>query len=512
MSTAQIELPSAERGAAAVRHIRGSSLLLSGRGISLAAKFVSQLLVVRYLSTGDYGAWAYALSMVALLRGISALSLDRAVARFASIYHQRGEFERFFGTLALAAGAISATGLVFVSVVYAAPGLFLRLVGGEAQPVALLAIAVFLVPLEAIDQLMVTVFATLEKARAIFMRQYVLTPLLQLTVVLLMIASGAGVEFLALGYIAGTALGVAIYGTLLLRLMHRQGLFGRAHGISVPFVEIFAFSTPLMASDWLAGLIQASGALTLGFFHDTDAIAAFRVVVPVAVLNQLVIQSFSFLYVPGASRLFAKGDHEEINDLYWRTALWIAVLSFPVFALTFTAGGPLTVFFFGERYASSGLLLSILAVGNYAQACLGFNGSTLKVYGRVSWAVAVTLLAAVVNVVLSVLLVPRFGALGAALAMSGTLVMHNVFKQAGLHLATGVRPPRRDQARPFAVIAAAAAALLLVRVAAAGHPVILLGTAGLVSLAVLRLTRRDLRVERVFPELLRVPLLRAVLT
>lgn len=513
MSATQLDaVQGGERGSAAVRHIRGSSLLLSGRGISLGAKFVSQLLIVRYLSTADYGAWAYALSMVALLRGMSALSLDRAVARFASIYHQREEYERFFGTLLLAAGAILCTGVVFVSTLYAFPGQFQRLVGGEPGPFALLAIAIFLVPLEAIDQLMVTVFATLDRARAIFVRQHVLTPVLQLTVVLLMIAQGASAAFLAFGYIAGTLLGIAIYGVLLLRILRRQGLFERARGFDVPFREIFAFAAPLMASDWLAGLIQSSGALMLGFYHDTAEIAAFRAVVPIAVLNQLVIQSFNFLYVPSASRLFAAGDDEEINDLYWRTALWIAVLSFPVFALTFTAGTPLTVLFFGSRYESSGLILTILAVGNYAQAYLGFNGSTLKVYGKVRWAVSITLLAALVNVALSFLLIPRFGALGAAVAMSGTLVLHNVFKQAGLHLATGVRRPRRHHARCFGILALAAAGLLGVRLAAPDRPVLLVGAAVLVSLTALRLTRRALGVGGVFPELLRIPLLRAILT
>ncbi|HZD03554.1 MAG TPA: hypothetical protein VE173_01510, partial [Longimicrobiales bacterium] len=46
------------------QQIRGSGLLLAGRGFSTGLKFLSELIVVRYLATAEYGAWTYALSAV----------------------------------------------------------------------------------------------------------------------------------------------------------------------------------------------------------------------------------------------------------------------------------------------------------------------------------------------------------------------------------------------------------------------------------------------------------------
>ena len=53
------------------RHIRGSSLLLIGRALSLGINFVTQVLIVRALTPTDYGAFSYALSIVALAPGES---------------------------------------------------------------------------------------------------------------------------------------------------------------------------------------------------------------------------------------------------------------------------------------------------------------------------------------------------------------------------------------------------------------------------------------------------------
>jgi hypothetical protein len=50
----------APRDTVIVEHLRGSSLMLAGRVAALGVAFVTQVIVVRHLSKGDYGAFAYA--------------------------------------------------------------------------------------------------------------------------------------------------------------------------------------------------------------------------------------------------------------------------------------------------------------------------------------------------------------------------------------------------------------------------------------------------------------------
>ncbi len=495
------------------RHLRGSSLLLTGRSLSIGAKFLAQLLIVRHLTTSDFGAWAYALSVVALLGGFASLSMNRSVTRFLAIYHQQGNHRRFFGLIALMAGTILATGLVFVLGVYRFPDVIVWLTSGENRPLALLLFLVFLVPLEALDHLVIAIFATFDRARAIFVRRYLLAPGLQLAVVFSLVALDAGVVFLAVGYLAATAAGVLIYGGLAVRLLGEQGLLTelRRGGHEVPAREVASFTVPLMTSDWLSGLMGSSGVLLLGYFYSTEDIALFKAVVPVAAMNLIVMQSFALLYTPSASRLFADRDYAGIRDLYWRTATWIAVLTFPIFALSAFASTPLTVTLFGDRYAGSGPILTVLAAGYYFQAALGFNGSTLKVLGRLKYLVVINLLAIVTNVILAVLLVPAAGAMGAAVALCGTMIAHNVFKQVGLRMATGISLLNPRYAVCYGTVVAGAVTLFLVRLWVSDSLLVLGAVSALVSLAILGATRGTLQIAQVFPELRRVPLLRAVL-
>lgn len=495
-------------------HIRGSSLLLVGRLLALGSKLVAQVLLVRYLTVADYGVWAYGLSIVALLGGFAHLSLDRAVTRFTAIYHERGEHAHFFGVIALVMATVLVTGAVFVGGTYLFHAQLGDLLHQSEHAVALLLILVFLVPLEALNTLLLAILASLGATRAIFVRRYVLTPGIQLGAVLLLTLMHARVAFLAWAYVAGALFGVVVSLWLLVGILRQQGLLRalRDHGVRMPARELFEFSVPLMTSDWLAAMIESSGTLVLGYFYATEEVAFFRTIFPLAMLNKLVLQSFGTLYEPAVSRLVAKGDGRGITAIYWETTLWIAVLSFPIFALTFAAATPLTVLFYGTRYGSAGTLLAILALGQFLQAVSGFNGMTIKAVGRVRSLVVINLLALATNAAVTLLLVPPLGAMGAAISLTVALIVHNVLKQIGLNRATGIALPERRLYRPFAAVGMAIVGLSSLLVFGVRSPALLVLSAVVASFAVLAYARQDLRIAEVFPELSRIRYLRPLLT
>jgi O-antigen/teichoic acid export membrane protein len=496
------------------REIRGSSLLLAGRLLALGSKLVAQVILVRYLTVADYGAWAYALSIVTLLGGFAHLSLDRAVTRFTAIYHEQRAYAHFFGAIALVMCTVVATGVLFVGGMHLFHHQIAHLLGQQEHSFALLLILIVVVPLEALDTLLVAILASLSSTRAIFVRRYVMAPAIQLGAVLLLALMHARVSFLAWAYVAGALVGAATSAWLLVGILRQQGLLGelRRHGVRIPAREMITFSVPLMTSDWLATMLESSGTVVLGYFYDPEHVAFFRTVFPLAVLNKIVMQSFGTLYEPAVARLFARGDRRGIADFYWETTIWIAVLTFPIFALTFAVSTPLTVLLYGARYEAAGTLLAILAVGQYLQAVSGFNGMTIKAVGRVNYLVVINLLALGVNVAVTLLLVPPFGPVGAAVALTTTLVIHNVLKQVGLHRATAIGVPERRLVRPFAMVAGTIGALATLLVLRVASPVLLVAAAAGAVVMVLRHARHHLRIAEVFPELARIRYLRILFT
>ncbi|MCJ7710940.1 MAG: oligosaccharide flippase family protein, partial [Chloroflexi bacterium] len=176
------------------KHIRGSTLFLFGRGLSMAANFFVQVLIVRYLPTDAYGALAYALSFVNLGETLVTLGIDRAVGRFLPIYEERGQWGRLFGTIFLVLGTIAGLGLLLVVLVVGLQDVLLGVLIDDSRAVGLVVILAVLAPIQALDTVHTTLFAVFASPRTIFMRRYVLTPVLRITIAILLIAGGFGVE------------------------------------------------------------------------------------------------------------------------------------------------------------------------------------------------------------------------------------------------------------------------------------------------------------------------------
>jgi O-antigen/teichoic acid export membrane protein len=301
---------------------------------------------------------------------------------------------------------------------------------------------------------------------------------------------------------------------MLVQTMRADGLLRRLDmsALRFPAREVFGFAIPLITVDLLFVVMNTTNVWMLERFSSTTEVADYRVVQPAARLNVLVMTSFTLLFTPIAARLFARNDRQGIRELYWRTAAWIAVFSFPVFALTFASANQLTVALFGERYASSGTILALLALGYYFQAALGFNGLTLRVFGLVRYVVVISVAAAIANVALNLALIPAFGALGAGIGTCATLLIHNVLKQAGLRHGTGISVFDREHLRVYGSIVVATGALVALQALLVPGAIVSVILVAAVSALLVYFSRDCLRVGHTFPELLRVPVLRRLVS
>jgi O-antigen/teichoic acid export membrane protein len=492
------------------RHIRGSTLLLAGRAISLSVNFATQVLTVRYLSKLEYGALAYGLTLAALATNFNALSLDRTLSRFLPIYEERRDLRKLSGALVLAFGTIATLGLAIVVVAWSTRSLYSGRLVTDPLAVALLLILIVLAPLGALDRLLEQLLAVFAGARSIFFRRHILTPAVRFSTILAVILAHGSVYGVALAHLAAGILGVLLYGIFLRNILAKQGLLGsiRIRTASLPVREIYAYAFPLLTADVAVMLRLSLVVLFLGYFHASDTVAEVRAVLPVAQLNEVVYTNFSFLFIPIASRLFAQNRNRQLAELYVQTSVWVTVMTFPIFAATFFLANPLAVLFFGQRYANSGPILAMLAFASYFGASVGFNVKTLRVYGNVRYAMIGDVIATLFAVVSGLLLIPRYGAIGGAIAFCASTIVHGLLNQYGLWLATGISPfvPASNRVN-LAVVVATLGLLLLKQL---WPPSLLLGipVVALTSFLLVRLVRDSLRLKAMFPEIQRIPLAR----
>lgn len=490
--------------------IRGSSLLFVGQGIAVLVNLAIQVMIVRSLSRGEYGAFAYGLSVVTIAEPLTTFGLDQAIARFASLYREQEDYRRLWGAILLVVGLTAAVGLALIIAFHGLSGLVGEYVMDDDLALSLLLVLIVLAPVQGLDNVMVGLFSVFARPRTIFFRRFVLTPALRLSVVLVLVLQGLGPRFLAAGWVAAGALGLVVYSVVLFQIWRRSGLLARLRlrAIQVPLRDMLAFAVPILSASLFYVALLGADAVMLGHFHGPTEVGAIRAVQPIGQANQLVMYTFGLLFIPLATRLYHRDDLAGMNHAFWSTTSWIAVLGLPVLLGSFALAGPVTVLLFGDRYAGSAPLLALLALGFYLDATLGLNALSLRIFRRLRAVVAVDVVCTVVNLTTNILLIPRFGALGAAITTCGSLLLHMTLNQLAARRALGIGlAPPRERALLLSILAAAGGLLAVQLLLDPPLALSVLLAVGL-TLLVLRGARSCLRAAEIFPELDRIPLLR----
>jgi len=488
-------------------HIRSSTLLLTGRILALVINLGTQILLVRYLSKTGYGAFAYAMAIVSLGSTVAVFGMEKSVGRFVAIYREQQDHPKVLGTIILMVATILALGLALVLLVIGFQGWMYGRLVKDPQAMAMLVVLIALSPIQALEAFFIGLLSSFAKSRAIFFRKHLLGPGLCFLAVLVLTLIGSTTDLIAAAYLAAGMIGVGISVVVLVRMLRQMGILNRAalRKIELPWREVYSFTTPLLVSDLVFVLRTQFIVVLLEYFRSTTEVADYRAVFPIARSNMVVYQNFVILFIPLASRMFARKDLDGMNALYQKTAIWIAVISFPLLAISSALAKPLTTVLFGERYQEAAPILMILSLGFYFSAALGFNGHTLRVIGKVRYMFKSDLMTAIFGVGICLLLIPRYGALGGAIAFSSTLVVQNICYQLGLLYNTEVGRISRTQLKVYAIIALCWSGLLILP-----DYSLSLMVAAIVSFLVVRLNRRSLDIERTFPELFRIPLMRRI--
>lgn len=487
------------------RQLRGSSLLLVGRMIGKFVNFFIQIAIVRLLSKDDFGVFAYGLALALAGELVVKVGLGRGANRFIPYYAERREFGHVMGTLALVCGTIIGVGVLGFGVLYWISGLGLSgLPAGEGTRIVL--ILALLAPVQALDTIGIQTLACFSRPREIFLRKNVLAPGLRAAAVALVFVAGGSSEMLALAYLAGGVIGLIVCLQLAIRQL-------RAHEVlplpisqwRVPWRPLFRFSLPLITSDLVFITLTGVTTVVLMMTDGEAGVAVMRAVVPAAMLITMVVQSFSTLFMPSSMRLHARGDEVGLREHHWQSAAWVAVLSFPLFGLTFGIAPGLVPVLLGEEYAESATLLAILALGHYVGVCMAFNSETLQVLHKTRAIMATDLVTIAIGTILAFALCPKLGALGAAIAVTAARLTGAIARQLVMLRVSGVGPVPSAQKWIWAKLALASGTVAIMGwVWPPAFPIQMVVVA-LMSLLLVRSTAPTLDLRRSFPELARVP-------
>lgn len=390
----------------------------------------------RLLGPSDLGVYALMATVVTLLSIPIGSGWQRVLLRAASGAHGVGKWGESLGLerrgqqLALAFAAL------------AGAAAFLLHAAGWPAPVraaSVLTIAALATVL-AFDQLSALRSALLRAYdRAVLgqLPEMVVRPLAQLALLAVALGTGAaiGVE-LAVLTLAGGALASFVAGAAMLRGARPAGARTAA---AVYRMRAWMGSAAAMGANSLFSVLNAQASLLLigllGTTHDAGLYRVGLQVSLVAGMGYTAVTMVAYQRFAYYRALHDAGGATRAAHLFARLA-FACTLPLPLVLLV--AGDPLFRLLFGAEFVPAAGIAQVLNLGQVVNAALGMSGALLVMHGRETTVTRATIAAMAVNLVLGVLLVPRIGAMGAAIASSASLTVLNLATLVAARRATGI--------------------------------------------------------------------------
>jgi O-antigen/teichoic acid export membrane protein len=471
------------------RVARGAGISTAGQGIGRVLGYVSQVGLARLLGGELYGFYTLGVAVVNGVHILSRFGMENGVVRYVAHHREHGDTARMKGTIVQALLVTLAISLVLSAVMFFGAGLIVGWLPTDApEMVGVLRAFAFVLPFFVFMSMTAWAtqgFQTVTYAAYI---QQLIRPGLFLLFVGICYVLGAGI----IGAIAAYALAMFLAGLAGLYYLRKlfPPLFDRRAGTKFETKALFGVSVPMSIAQGAQYLNNWSAILILGAFAAGAPVGVFNAAARTATFLTAVRFAFSGIFSPIISGLHARQDTEEMGRLYKDVSRWIFTGAFVLF-LVIVVFSPQVMAVFGEGFRQGVVALIIVAVAQLYSSSVGPAPRMLAMTGNQNYAMIATTIAAATGVVASLILVPRYGMLGAAIGMGTAIVTENTGTMAAVKWRLGFWPFNLAWLKPLAAgtIAAGAAYAMSAFVTLPGGPIpnvmVYGGLLGVVFLALL---------------------------
>ena len=395
------------------RLARGAGVTLFGRVFGKGVTFIGQIVLGRVLGPAAFGAYGLCDSVITIVTVVGPVGMNNGVIRFGA-RHWRTDPRQlsyvFFRSIWLAFAAGMALGLGFFLITpWLAEEVFAR-----PELVPAFRLVAFAFPL--IPGLRVAAAATRVSQRTLFsvLSEDITQPVIGLALFVVFILLGWGL----LGALWASVL------SFLIAFIVALGFLRRLFPNSNPFnfrgglfdKELLLFSIPTTLTGVFSVLILQVDRFFVGHYLSAAELGVYQAVSQSAIAFAVILGAFNSIFAPMIADLYHSNDLPRLAQLYRISTKWGLYLALPMYVVICAAPGLVLLALFGAAYSGGTLPLVILSTGQLINVGTGALGFLLVMTGRQKTWMFITGVMLLLDLLLNILLTPRLGLTGSALA------------------------------------------------------------------------------------------------
>jgi len=425
---------------------RGAGIVFLGTVISMFFGFISRMIIVRYFTVSEFGLYSLTLTVINIVLVLVSLGFYDGVSREIAFYKEK-EPSKVNEIASTSIFIIFLSSITFFILTFFGSDAIAQLLNQEELS-TFIKIMAFVIPFSAMNGLIISFSRGFGRVKEQVYFGNIFSPILWLIFITLL-------AVLSLPFMS------VFYAYLLVQILLSLVLFFYIYRLNLFEIkfppnfklgkELISFSLPLLITSILGFIMNWTDTLMLGYYKSAALVGLYNAAAPLARLISIFLGSIGFLYIPIASQLYAKGKIKEMGRNYQILTKWIFLLTLPIFSIMFLFPEAVISFIYGSKYVAASQVLRILASTAMFHIFLGLNGMSLVILKESKFIVFASLISAILNVVLNIMLIPPYGIFGAAIASLGAYVIGNSLSSLRLYQTTGIHPFSLNYVKPLAI-------------------------------------------------------------
>ena len=448
-----------------LRFLAKSSLFVFiGLFLSKVLTYIYRVLIARYFGPDSYGVFSLALIVLGIFISLSSVGLPGGISRFVPYYLGEKQYGKVSYLLKFSGFVMVLISLFLGIVMFLTSDLIALNFFEDSNLVIPLKIFSLLVPLSVIGNLFLDIIKSHEKPGWYSFLSNILSNFSKVAALLFLILIGVSVNSIYLSY------AFSIIAVLIVSLLFLRKIFGtrKTKDISAKekrYIrrEILSYSWPLIVLGLITKLYAWTDSLTIGYFLNATEVGYYNAALPIALLLSIAPEIFMVLFVPIINRSFSKKNNVSTSELSKQVSKWIFIINIPLFFILIIFPGVLLNLLFGPEYLVAENALRILSLGSFLSSFLYISEKLILMKGKSKVILINVVITLAINLVLNILLVPKYGIAGAAASTSFVwFLMAIILTTEGYHY-TKIIPIRRKVIKISLISLIPLAVILLAR-------------------------------------------------
>ena len=213
--------------------------------------------------------------------------------------------------------------------------------------------------------------------------------------------------------------------------------------------KILGFSWPLAFVGFFSVIVLQINTIMLGYYSTSEAVGIFGAVQRTSLVIPVILVSFNAIFAPVIADLYNRKQLKKLEGLYKIVTNWIFMISLPLF-LIFVFFSREVLGIWGDEYIAGWLSLIIVSTAMLFNCGVGSVKSIIMMIGRSRLNLVNDGTTFALTIILSILLIPRYGVLGASISFAAAIFVGNIMGLAEIFIILRIHPYKLSILKPVA--------------------------------------------------------------